>query len=184
VHVVAVWCFEKHAQPRLRACRAAPVSEFHEPAEVEAHWGGEDGIPVLAADPQLHWLAEEAFNINIVPAFLRVATRRKVIDLHEVIRLVAKHRAKQFGFVADLLLAFDRVTDDFSIFVTEQVGGKPAGDFQLPGAQSRSKDGLEPRLAGLAVAATKRDCCGFSAIVRRKVDERAAMLGCEACVIL
>ena len=88
--------FEKHAQPRLRAGGTTPVGELHESAEVETHRCGEDGIPVLAADPQLHRLTEKTFNVDVVPAFLCVAARREIINLHEVIRLVAEHWAEQF----------------------------------------------------------------------------------------
>ena len=104
--------------------------------------------------------------------------------MHEVIRLIAEHRAEKFGLVTNLLPAFDRVTDNFTVFIAEQIGGKPAGDFELPGAQRRGENGLEPGLAGLAIASAKRNAgeSAFAAIVRREVDERAAMLGREARV--
>ena len=119
MRAVAIGCLEEQAQPFLRAGRTAALGQFHEPAQVETHRGGEDGIPVLTANPQLHRLTQKTCDVDIIPTFLRIAPRREVIDLDEVIRFVAEHRAQEFGLVPDLLPALDRVAHDFAVVVAK-----------------------------------------------------------------
>ena len=103
-----------------------------------------------------------------------------------MMRLVAEHFAEQLGFVADLLPAFDGVADDLAVFVAEQIGREPAGHAQFARSQRRREHGLQPRLTGLAVASTERKTgeLVFATIVRREIDERAAVPGGEMGVSL
>ena len=99
--------------------RSPPVCEFHEPAQVETHGSGENRIPVLAADSQLHWLSKEPGDIDVIPAFLGVPARREIIDLDKVKRLVAQHWAEKFRFIPNLLPALDWIADNLAVIVPQ-----------------------------------------------------------------
>ena len=89
-------------QPFLDAAEARALGEVHEEHEVEGERGGKDAVSTEEVDLDLHRIAEPTEDVDVVPAFLVVTTRRVVVDSHLV-----EHVAVQLGELLRLKDVFE-----------------------------------------------------------------------------
>ena len=80
----AHWRLEIERQPLLHALHVGSLGEVEEQSEIQNDRRREDRIAAEKIDLDLHLVAEPAKNVDVVPTFFVIATRRIVIDLHNV----------------------------------------------------------------------------------------------------
>src|SRR6185503_8240754 len=111
-----------------------------------------------------HLVIQPAENVDVVPAFLVVASRRIVIDADDVtkifVELGVEIRLKDViknGFLA-LFLRLERlgIVEYFTVAVAEYVCRVPPFDTEQPGFETRRDDGLDQCLPGLEVLPGER----------------------------
>src|ERR1700733_10997055 len=67
--------FEVEREPFLNAAHAGTLRQIHEQHQVQNQRSGQNRIAAQKIDLDLHRIAEPSENIDIIPAFLRVAAR-------------------------------------------------------------------------------------------------------------
>src|SRR5262249_62285693 len=101
-------------------------------------------------DLDLHPLAEEPEDVDVVPGLLLVPARAVVVDVHLVVGdLVAEDLVEHRELAGDLGLVALWIVEHAAVVVAENVGGEPALDLELPDVEGGSEGGLEQRLPGL-----------------------------------
>src|SRR5207244_1425462 len=75
---------EIEGEPILNANPTRPLRQVDEECQIENQGGGEDGIPALEIDLDLHRISEPPEEVDVVPALFGVTARRVVLDPHLV----------------------------------------------------------------------------------------------------
>ncbi len=176
-----VRALEVEREPLLDARAAGAACEVEEEREVEHDGRGEDRVAAEEVDLDLHLVAEPAEDVDVVPAFLRVAVRRVIVDADFVVEVAVEvgvglgleDRVEHAG-LRDLLGAERvRVVEDLAVAVAEDVGREPAVDAEHAGFEAGGEDGLHHRLAGFEVLARDRHAlCSASCSSAGKSAER------------
>src|SRR5262249_20973959 len=152
--VAMVGGLEEQRELPLDAALAAALGHVHQPHEVDDQRSGEDRVLAEEVDLDLHPLAEEPEDVDVVPGFLLVPARAVVVDVHLVVGdLVAEDLVQHRELARDLGLVALRIVQHPAVVVAEDVGGEPARDLELSHQEGRGERGLEERLAGLSVLA-------------------------------
>src|SRR3569832_1733819 len=76
--------FEIERQPFLFAFLSRSLREIHNESEVECQWSGKDRIAAKENHLDLHFVAEPAKDVDVVPTLFVIAARRIVVDSHDV----------------------------------------------------------------------------------------------------
>src|SRR5207253_9743703 len=84
-------------QPLLNAFAGqfrTALGEIEKQHQVENEWGGAYGIAAEKINLDLHGIAQPPEDVQVVPAFLVIATRRVVIDSHFVAEIAVMLRVQ------------------------------------------------------------------------------------------
>src|SRR5579872_3211564 len=150
---------EIKAQPLLRTVHVGPLREVEEEGQIEHDGRRQDRIAAKEVDLELHRVAEPAEEVDVVPALLRVAARRVVVDANLVDELGVEVRVEirlqnmlENSELRDLFGAEAvRIVEHLSVSVAEDVRTVPAVQAEHPRLQARREDGLQQCLSGLEV---------------------------------
>src|SRR5207245_10894289 len=118
-------------------------------------WTGEHRVAPLPSKLHHHLDAEEPSEVNVVPRRLPVVERFDVLDGDVRLRLVANDARNHLVLGLDLRSLVDGVVKHLAVTITEDVVSDPTQNPPIPEAEHGAKDGLEKRLAGLAVFAAR-----------------------------
>src|SRR5579859_5475625 len=124
---------EEEAEPLLNAQAAqlrATLRQIEEQNEVEHNRRGKDGVAAEEINLNLHGIAEPSEDVDVVPAFFVVATRRVVVDTDFV-----EDIAVEFGIESGLKNVLEHaelglllglkgtwIVEHFAVAVAEDVG--------------------------------------------------------------
>src|SRR5437016_12543674 len=88
--------FEIETQPFLDAVHAGALRQIEEEHQIEHNGRGEHGIATKEVDLDLHGVVQPSEDIDIVPAFLIVVTRRVIVAAY-LVASVAVELWVEFG---------------------------------------------------------------------------------------
>src|SRR3569623_1279416 len=179
--VLRVQAFLRHrrlpveAQPLLDARHAGAVREVHEQREVEDARRREDRVAAQEVHLDLHRVVEPPADVDVVPAFLRVAAGRVVVDADDVADVAVEVRVlvglEDRVDHAELrhFLRLERlgVVEDLAVAVTEDVRRVPALEAEHARLEAGREDRLHQGLARLEVLAGDRH-----ALLARELEQR------------
>src|SRR6185437_5621490 len=115
-----------------------------------------DGIAAKEVDLNLHRIAQPSEDVDVIPAFFRIAARRIVIDPDGVIQILIKLRIElglknlfqraELGFFLGLERSW--IFQYLAIAISQNIRRKPTGNTQHTRLEARRDQGLHERLAG------------------------------------
>ena len=129
---------EEEREPFLNAAHAATSGQIIEDHQIEYDRRRQNGVATEEVHLDLHRIAEPAEDVDVVPSFLAVSTRRIVVDAYLVrivgikvgieLRLqdVLQHRE----FALFLGLERLRIVQHLTVTIAQDVGGEPAVQTQ------------------------------------------------------
>src|SRR6185369_8419779 len=167
--VPVVGRLEEERELALDATLTAALGHVHQTHQVDDQRGGEDRVLAEEVDLDLHPLAEEPEDVDVVPGFLLVTAGAVVVDVDLVVGdLVAEDLVEHRELAGDLGLVALRIVQHPAVVVAEDVGGEPALDLELPHVEGGGERGLEQGLPGLSVLAGDRD----ARALRQRLERR------------
>ena len=143
----------------MQAGRA--LGQVEEQHQIKRDGRGKNRVAAKEIDLNLHRIAEPAKDVDVVPAFLVVSTRRVVVDA-DLVEDVLVEVGVKFGLEdvferaeLGLFLGLEGfwIVQNFAVTVAQNVGGVPSGDAKQAGLEGRRKNRLHEGLAGLEVLA-------------------------------
>ncbi len=166
---------EVEGQPFLDALHAGSLGEVKKKSEVKNKGRGKNRIAAEEVDLYLHWVAEPAKDVDVIPSLFVVAAGWVVVDPHLVIGV-----SIEFGIELGLenvlkdaelrlLLGLEalRVVEHLAVAVAEDVRRVPAAEAEHACLQHRREHRLDQGLAGLEVLAADRNV-----LVDRELNQR------------
>ena len=78
------WTLEIKTQPFLNAAHAASLGKIHKQDQVQNDRRSENAVAAQEIDFDLHGVTEPSVNVDVIPAFFIISSRRIVVDPHFV----------------------------------------------------------------------------------------------------
>src|SRR4051812_19976056 len=129
---------EVETQPFLNALHPATLCQVEKQHQVQHQRSGENAVAAEKVDLDLHRIAQPSEDVDVVPTFFIVASWRVVMNPDLVVEIPieigVKLRLKDL--VKDGKLAFFlslerfRVIENFSVPISQDIGGKPSAQSQ------------------------------------------------------
>ena len=146
-------------QPRLDAAHACTQCQITENNQVERDGSSKNGVTAQEVNLDFHRIAHPAENIDVVPCFLVILTRRIVVDAYLMINITVQVRIfLRFEDIVDnrqladlFCLEVLRLVEYLAVTVTQNIRREPAAYTQHTGLEHRSKHRLHQSLATLEV---------------------------------
>ena len=146
--------FEENAQRGSHPAAAFAGGQVQAAGDLQGQRGGQDAVLAEEIYLDLHLVAQEAGDVDVVPGLFIIAARLVVVDPHHVVlHRVPQAIGEHVALGVDLVLQALRLAQGLPVAVAEQVGAEPAFHVQGAGAQGGGQHGLEVGLPGFTVLA-------------------------------
>ena len=180
---------EVKTQPFLDAAHSAALCEVQKEDQVQHERRGKNTVAAEKIDFDLHGITEPSVDVDVVPSFFIVSSRRIIVDPHLVREILVKIRIElglqnliqHRKFALLLRLERLRIVQYLAVSIAQNVRRKPSTQAQHTRLQSGRDDGFHQCLARLEILSADRHTLFLSQLgqrwnihreIRRSVRER------------